>query len=988
MKKIFAISLFVFAAIGVAFTTTTAGRKQKGGTPKKGPEFLADTNSAWVDSIFKTLTLDEKIAQLIMYPVYSKKDTNHLKEISNLVTKYGIGGVIYMQGGPVRQANFDNHLQKISKVPILTSIDGEWGLAMRLDSTTQFPYQMMLGAIQDDKLIFEMGQEIARQCKELNIHVDFAPVIDINVNPNNPVISYRSFGENKYKVAQKGLQYMKGLQSMHVLASAKHFPGHGDTDKDSHAALPVISHDKERLDSIELYPFKVLIDSGIGSVMVAHLNIPAYDKTKNLASTLSPKVVKELLKKDLGFQGVTFTDALNMKGVSKYFAPGEVDAKALLAGNDILLFSEDIGKAIEQIKIAISKKQISVEEINARCKKVLALKQWCGLNKYKAIKTDSLYERLNTPNADRLNRKLVESAITLAKNNINVLPFAHLEKIKIASLCFSDNLKNNEFQEVMNNYTKVTHFNLNKTPNDSIINNTLTALKDFDYVVIGVHGSAKPDKNFNITQETINAIAKISESKKVILALFANPYVLRDFEGKVNLEALIISYQDNKIVRDYTAQLLFGGIGAKGILPVTCSSSYPSGTGIFTNKIRFKYSIPEEEGMNQNTLRRIDSIAMEGINNRAFPGCQVLVARNGNVVYWKAFGKQMYDSKTTVNKFDIYDIASVTKVTATLPVFMKLDEVDSVSLDMNLCDYLPIADTAQCYNVNLREMLAHQARLFAYIPFFKNTIKNGKLDSTIYSPVKSDSFSIKITDHLFMRNTYLDSMHKQIIERELYKEKHYKYSDLGYYFLKEIDEKYGKAPLNILADSLFYRSMGAYTLSYLPKDKFPLEDIVPSEYDTLFRHQLLRGEVNDPSAAMLGGVAGHAGLFSNSNDLAKMFQMYLNNGEYGGIQYLDSTTIAEYTRCQFCNEGNRRGAGFDKPTGDNNGPTCDCVSRKSYGHTGFTGTLAWADPDKQIVYIFLSNRTYPSPNNYKITKYNIRTRIQQAIYDSMKEQVN
>ena len=358
MKKYFVLSIFAFAVLCLAFT---AGRKQKNAPVKKGPDFVADTNSAWVDSVFKTLTLDQKIAQLIMYPAYSKKDSNHTKELANLVTKYGIGGIIYMQGGPVRQANMDNYLQSISKVPILTSIDGEWGLAMRLDSTTSFPRQMMLGAIQDNKLIYSMGQEIGRQCRELNIHVNFAPVVDVNVNPKNPVINSRSFGENKFNVAQKGVAYMKGLQSVKVLASAKHFPGHGDTDADSHLELPTLKHDKKRLDSIELYPFKALIDSGIGSIMVAHLFIPAYDNTKNQASTLSHHVVQELLKNDLGFQGVTFTDALNMKGVSKYYKPGEVDVKALLAGNDILLFSEDVGKAIEQIKLAITNKKISVE---------------------------------------------------------------------------------------------------------------------------------------------------------------------------------------------------------------------------------------------------------------------------------------------------------------------------------------------------------------------------------------------------------------------------------------------------------------------------------------------------------------------------------------------------------------------------------------------------------------------------------------------------
>ncbi len=980
MRKIFLIILFSSALLLFSFTGKKTPEVKNTTTP---PPFLSDTNSVWVDSVFKTLTLDQKIAQLIMYPVYSKKDTNHRNDIANLIRKYGIGGIIYMQGGPVRQANFDNYLQGISKVPILTSIDGEWGLSMRLDSTTSFPREMMLGAIQDNKLIYKMGQEIGRQCRELNIHVDFAPVVDVNVNPKNPVINNRSFGENKINVAQKGVAYMRGLQSVKVLASAKHFPGHGDTDVDSHLGLPIIKHDKNRLDSIELYPFKALIDSGVGSIMVAHLYIPAYDKTKNQASTLSPHVVQKLLKTDLHFQGVTFTDALNMKGVSQFYEPGEADAKALLAGNDILLFSQDVGKAITQIKLAIDKKQITVAEINRRVKKVLALKQWAGLDHYKAIKTDSLYERLNSPYADLLNRQLTEAAITLIKNNNDILPIAEVNK-RFASISISDGMKKNEFSETLKNYAKVDHFNFTKT--DTATQTIIDTFKKYDVIFIGVHGTNNsPAKNFGITPQTIALIGAISKQQKVVLCLFANPYCLESFEGKVNPEAIIISYEDNKITRDYTAQAIFGGIGVSGKLPVTGSSSYPSGSGLATKKKRLKYSVPEDEGMNSEYLKKIDSIAYEGINNKAYPGCQVLVARNGDVVFWKAYGKQTYTAKDALNKNDIYDLASVTKVTATLPSFMKLDEVDSVSLNMNLCDYLQYVDSSQCYNINLRDMLAHQAQLISWIPFFKNTLVNGKPDSAVYRPLQSDSFPIFVANNLYMRKDYVDSIRIHLITTPLAKTKMYKYSDLGYYFLKDIVEKYSHTTLNHYADSLFYQRLGASTMTFLPMQKFPLEEIVPTEIDSTFRKQIIHGVVNDPGAAMMGGVAGHAGLFSNSNDLAKMFQMYLNNGTYGGVKYLDSAVIADYTRCQFCDQHNRRGAGFDKPSGDNQGPTCLGISSKSYGHSGFTGTFAWADPDKQIVYIFLSNRTYPDATNTKLTKMNIRTRIQEVIYKSIEE---
>ncbi len=486
MQKIRIAVLFVITVVFLSFIPQT--------TNQDPPFYVNDTH--WADSVFKTLSPDERIAQLFMVAAYSNKDKTHYKEIKLLVEDYKIGGLIFFQGGPIRQANLANAYQSFSKVPLLMSMDAEWGLAMRLDSTTKFPRQMTLGAIQNDSLIYQMGAEIARQCKRLGMQINFAPVIDINNNPLNPVIGNRSFSENKYNVTRKALMYMKGMQHNHVLACGKHFPGHGDTDSDSHKTLPTVKASKERLDTLELYPFRELISQGLGSMMVAHLSIPSLDTTKNQASTLTKKIVTGLLKDTLGFKGLIFTDALNMKGVSKFYKPGEVDVKALIAGNDVLLFAEDVPTAIKQIKIAIDNGEISQEEIDKRCMKILLVKQWSGLNNYSKIKIKNLYNDLNTVNSVLINRKLTEASLTLLQNKDNLIPIQNLDTLRIASLSLGYK-ELNSFQKTLSNFAPVTHFGIDKEAKKAVFDSVLIALKDFNLVIVHINNTNnKPDKDF------------------------------------------------------------------------------------------------------------------------------------------------------------------------------------------------------------------------------------------------------------------------------------------------------------------------------------------------------------------------------------------------------------------------------------------------------------------------------------------------------------
>lgn len=985
MRKFHVAIVLLLTAISLGFI----GDKEEPETVKtetKTPEFLKE-EGPWIDSVLSSLTLEEKIAQLIMYPVYSREGESEMKKIESLIDNYNIGGVIYMQGGPVRQVNAHNRLMAKAKTPLLTSIDGEWGVRMRLDSVIRFPRQMLLGAIQDDSLIYDMGVEIAKQCSLTGVHINFAPVVDINVNSNNPVINSRSFGELKEQVAKKSLAYMAGMQDNKVIACAKHFPGHGDTDKDSHLALPTIKHTAERIDSIELYPFKALVDSGVGSIMVAHLYIPSLDKTKNRASTLSPKIVQGLLKDSLKFKGLAITDALNMHGVSKYYKTGEVDLMALLAGNDILLFSQDVGKAIEYISKAVAKGKITEAEITRRCKKVIQMKKWLGLDNFKPLSTDSLIEKLNSPEANLINRKLVENAMTLLRNDSNILPIKGLSKLNLASVSIGSS-KETIFQKTLGNYASVTHYQIPKSPSQDQVSELIDSLSKHNLVIIGIHGTNRsPRKKFGITKGTVELVKNLNAAHPVVLSLFSNPYALESFNSVNDLEGLIMAYENTPLAQEYAAQLVFGGIGAKGKLPVTGSSKFPSGSGLQTSKIRFKYSIPLEEGFNIDKLNLVDSIALKGIESKAYPGCQILIARKGNVIYNKAFGHHTYEEKRAVKTTDIYDLASITKVSASVPNLMNLCQQDSVNLDYNLCDYLDYVDSTEYLNMNIRRMLAHNAGLVSWIPFYKKTMAKGQLKYDIYSSAESETYPNKVADGLYIKKEYSDSVRSWITHHGIHKKHDYRYSDLGYYFYKDIIEKYSQTTLDKVSDSLFYKPLGASTLTYKPLEKFSKDRIVPTENDMHFRRGLVHGTVHDPGAAMLGGVAGHAGLFSNANDLAKLFQMYLNNGKYGGERFIDSNIVAEFTKTQFKEEDNRRGAGFDKPSTTEYGPTCSCVSYDSFGHSGFTGTLVWADPDKEIVYVFLSNRVYPDADNKKLIRMNIRTDIMQVIYDSLQEEL-
>lgn len=935
----------------------------------------------WVDSLLNNMTIDQKIGQLFMVAAYSNSDEKHSQSIENLIQKYEIGGLIFMQGTPLKQAELTNRYQHVSKIPLLIGFDGEWGLAMRLKESYQYPWNMTLGAIRDNDLIEAFGKQLGKQHKRIGVHINFAPVVDINTNPLNPIIGNRSFGENKENVAEKSVAFIKGLQSEHVLASAKHFPGHGDTDKDSHKTLPTIGFDTDRINDVELYPYKKLINADLKSVMVAHLNVPSLESTQNLPSSLSYKIVTELLQDKLGFKGLIITDALNMKGVSYGFEPGDVELNALLAGNDLLLFSEKVQEAIIKIKKAIDDKKLTESRLNYSVKKILESKYWAGLNQYKPIELEEINTFINSVDNEVLHRKLIENSVTLLKNKEDIFPIQHLEKQRIAYVKLGD-ADHLPFLNMLQNYTKVIPVDI--TEIDSVQKN----LNDFNLVIIGYHKSDEnPWKNHKFSLKELEIIKKIAAEKNTILTLFSNPYSLLDIDDFQQFKGVVLAYQNGKLTQEITAQMLFGAHETKGKLPVSIRNEFFEGYGLISSNLsRLSYGIPEEVGLSRKKLSEIDSIANYVINNNIAPGLQILVAKDAKVVYQKSFGYHTYDRKQQVQSSDVYDLASLTKILATLPVLMEMEEDGKFELDDRLGHLLPEYRDSNKRKLTVTEMLSHNARLQAWIPFYTSTLdkETKKPSAQYYNSSRNDYFTIEVAKNLYLKSNYKDSINFIIEQSELLKKKEYKYSDLPYYIFKQYIEKETRTPLNKLVESHFYNKIGAYRLSYLPLTKFDSLTIIPSEYDLYFRNQVLRGYVHDMGAAMQGGVGGHAGLFGNANDVAKIMQLYLQKGFYGGQRFFKISTIDKFNHRYYLKDENRRGLGFDKPQlNGGNANTCGCVSQESFGHSGFTGTYTWADPESNIVYVFLSNRTFPTMENNSIIKEEIRTKIQQIIQDAI-----
>ncbi len=952
------------------------------GVPQDNPLVTGDTlaQKEWVERQYKTMTLSERIGQLFMVSVSSNQGRTATDRIKKLIVEHHIGGVIFSRGGPVRQAKLTNEYQKVAKTPLLIGMDAEWGLAMRLDSTYAFPWNMTLGAIQNDAVIEKVAHQMGKNSKRLGVHINFSPVLDVNINPKNPIIGNRSFGEDPLNVAKKGVAFARGLAKADILSCGKHFPGHGDTATDSHHSLPVLNFAKTRLDSVELLPYRAAIASGLSSVMVAHLEIPNLETQTGLSSSMSKSIITDLLKGELGFKGLVFTDALNMKAVSETDEPGSTELSAFLAGNDMLLMPKDVLAAKYRIEEAYKYGVISEKRLAESVKKILMAKYKVGLDNFNPIETQALVHDLHHFYNDIIHEEAIEHALTMARNNFSLLPIKKLDNKKIAYVKLGD-ADSDVFVKTLKKYTDVTQIEV-KDFGDS-----REKLANFNLVIVGYHKSNEnPWKSHRLSKDELFWLRQVAQMRtsNTVLVSFANAYALSDIVDFKGLDAIMVAYQNSKIAQKKAAELLFGATAAKGKLPVTINQIFPVNSGFEIKSIaRLGYSIPESVGMYSSRLSLIDTLVQHGLDSLMYPGAQVLVARKGKVIYNKSFGHPTYNSDEKVGNEHIYDLASLTKILSTLPIIMKMEEEGKIRLNDTFQELIPAYADSELKDVTVLKSLSHYGRLPAWIAFYVDTLnKNRKPSEEFYRTQPEEGFSIKIAEGMYLHDAYQDSIYNRIGRQEL-KSNRYRYSDVAYYvFKKYIEDTYGKS-LDVLATDFLYKSLGATSTGFNAAEKFDKARIVPSEEDNYFRYRTVRGYVHDMGAAMQGGVGGHAGLFSNANDVAKIMQMYLQGGYYGGKRFFNERTIKKFNTCYFCHKEVRRGVGFDKPQLKEKGPTCGCVSPKSFGHSGFTGTYTWADPDEEIVYVFLSNRTYPTARNTLLVKSALRTRIQQAIYDSI-----
>jgi beta-N-acetylhexosaminidase len=938
----------------------------------------------WTDSVFNSLSDDEKIAQLMVIRAHSNLGPDHVAKVVNDIQKYNVGGLCFFQGGPVRQANLTNYYQNITKTPLMVTIDAEYGLGMRLDSVTKFPYQLTLGATDDEELVYKMGMAVGEQCKRIGVQVNYAPVVDINNNPNNPVIGYRSFGEDKNKVAALGVSYMKGMQDAGIMACAKHFPGHGDVDVDSHLDLPVVNKSMAQLDSLELVPFRAMFNAGVEGVMIAHLSVPAIDNAEHRATSISKNTVTDLLRNKLGFNGLAFTDALEMKGVAKYFPGGTIAVEALIAGNDMLCLPASVPDAIDAVKKAIADKKLTWEDIDSKVKKVLLAKYDLGLNQWNPVDTFNLVNELNAK-TDSIRYEAAQKTITLLslasskalRNAYAEIPLNDPKKVAYISIGTNEL---NAFGKRMTDDYHADIFFFSYKDNDDKAVAILKSIADkkYDAVIVGIHNyDLHPANNYGISNAAI-ALSKKLTSYKTITLVFGNVLATRNFCDAYTLAAC---YQDDDITQQAAADLLEGKILPKGRLPVSVCN-YKYGYGIVSAGIK-----PERAVISNDKFNVIDSIANDAIAQKAFPGCVILAAKDGEIIYDKAFGHYEYGPSPVMTTESIFDLASLTKISATTLAVMKLYEEGKLDIKKKLRDYLPWVKKSNKANLRIDNILMHQAGLVPFISFYKETIDaaTGIPDPAVYSDHSKPGFSIRVAENLYLRNNWNNTLLSSIIKSPLGPKNKYVYSDNDFIFMGKIVEQITGMTLDQYVQKNFYNPMGLTTIGFRPRDRFPVDRIVPTEDDKYFRRQLLQGDVDDEGAAMFGGVAGHAGLFSDAYDLAKLFQMLLNGGEFNGERYLEPGTIKLFT--SYHSAVSRRGYGFDKPEKDNATrqepyPSLS-VSSQTFGHTGFTGTCVWVDPAYNLVYILLSNRVYPTRDNSKLLQMNIRPKIQEAIYHAL-----
>ena len=688
----------------------------------------------WVDSVMDKLSFKEKVGQLFIYtiaPVDTKRNLELLREV---IDTYKVGGLLFSGGKMQNQVELTNRAQRQAKVPLMITFDGEWGLAMRLRGMPVFPRNMVLGCIRDNKLLYEYGREVARQCRQIGVQVNFAPVADVNINPENPVINTRSFGEDPIQVADKVIAYASGLESGGVLSVCKHFPGHGDTDVDSHKALPVLPFTRERLDSVELYPFKEAIRAGLGGMMVGHLQVPVIEPIGGLPSSLSRNVVYDLLTDELAFKGLIFTDALAMKGVA---GNGNVSLQALKAGNDMVLSPRNLKEEIPAVLEAIEKGELTREDIESKCRKVLTYKYVLGLKKKSYVQLSGLEQRINSPQTRDLVRRLNLAAITVLNNKNHILPLHTDKEQTIALLEVGDPGETDALAKQLSRYTSLARFSLRANQTEEENQRLRDSLSTYKRIIVAVSEQRlAPYQPF---------FAKfVPESPAIYLFFTPGKMMLQIQRAVAHASAVVLGHSYSSDVQRQVADVLFAKASADGQLSASLGELFPTGAGVTITPKTPLHFVPEEYGLSSAHLKRIDSIALDGIRQGAYPGCQVVVLKNGHIMFDKAFGTYTGKGSPRVESTNIYDLASLSKTTGTLLAIMKLYDKGRFNLTDKISDHLPFLQRTDKKDITIQEILYHQSGLPSWIPFYQEAIDKDSYDGRLFSARKDVHHPVQI----------------------------------------------------------------------------------------------------------------------------------------------------------------------------------------------------------------------------------------------------
>ncbi len=958
--------------------------------------------AAWVEAAFQRLSPAEKAGLTLMVPAYPKKGFRHYQQVAELIRQTHAGGVIVFQGGPVQTIRMIRYLQQHTPRPLMFALDAEWGAAMRLDSVIAFPKAMTLGALEQTRWTYRAARHIAQQLRALGIHVNFAPVVDINSNPQNPIIHLRSFGEDPERVTAHAAAYLQGMRKEGLVGVIKHFPGHGDTHLDSHKDLPVIRHSAELLRRRELWPFRRLVRQGVDAVMVGHLLAPALSPSP-LPAPFDPVMVDSLLRGELGFQGVVFTDALNMKGATKRVPTDSLGVKAIRAGCDVLLMPPQPQRVIRHVMATARKDPAFRRQLDRSVRRILKLRYRLGLRNTPRLPDPAGVARARGSRSDSL---LLVQIAQLAVSGWRSpqappLPPTRIDSPSWAVLIVNDST-DNEVGRMMRRYGVNRIFRLDDATPWRRWKAIADSLAMADYVIVSLHRlNMWNARTFGLSKVLRTRLGGLQAGRKTVVFNFGSPYALRLFPHAV---AFYQGYEDQPYFHRAVVHRWAGAGQSKFVrdaepsrhIPVTPFPAFEEKNKwlpIVAAARIFYCSFPEEAAVDPHAAWMMDTLIAHAIDSQAMPGCQVMAMADHYAWWWGARGWHTYDSVRPVDEFDLYDLASLTKVMATTLAVMKLYEENRIHLADSLGALLPEMAGTLHGSLTVEALLRHTSGLPAWVPFYRIFLEKEKKEGVrIFSRKRDARFSVPITPSLFMRKDYVDTLWQHVDTLSLRDRGSYRYSDLGMYYLHRAVERLTGRPIEAFLKKHFWEPMGMNHTMFAPFLKGRAAEAVPSEVDDYFRHDTLRGAVHDMAAAMLGGTAGHAGLFSNVHDVAKMVHLFLSGGWYGGRRYLQTATIERFTRGGLCPDV-RRGLGFDKPAcrRDEPSPAGELAPASSFGHSGFTGTYFWAAPRRfeflrgipylgrfyqpAVGFVFLSNRTFPTMSNRRLITTNVRTRL-------------